>query len=280
MFFDFHTHFDFYGSNLSNSVPLTTTLDAAINCVVQNDIFTVGSSVNIESWQRNLCIANRVNAAAYEKAGNERKLYLPTFGIHPSYTAGLPSSPGELQTVLEPYLAASSLIGEAGLDYFWETKTPPQRQETVLAVQLDHCERTGKYIVLHTKGAEKRILEMLADFPHARPIIHWYDGPQDVFKKLLDRGYPQTFGVGLRYNPVEQAQLRLTPRELILTETDNPESDRWLGGTDDSPLLISRVVSDIASVLGMQKEEAATLTERNSLKIWSDFSDHKDLIRK
>ncbi len=274
MFFDFHTHFDFYGRNLSNSVPLTTTLDAAIDCVVQNNIFTVGSSVNIESWERNKAIADRVNAAA------GRILYLPTFGIHPSYTAGLPASTQELQAAIEPYLAASAIIGEAGLDYFWETKTPPQRQETVLAVQLDHCERTGKYIVLHTKGAEQRILEMLSDFPHARPIIHWYDGPEDVYKKLLDRGYPQTFGVGLRYNPVEQRQLRLTPRELILSETDNPESDRWLGGTDDSPALICRVVADIASVLGIQKEEAAALIEHNSLNIRSDFSDHGDPIRK
>ncbi|MCQ2982844.1 MAG: TatD family hydrolase [Treponemataceae bacterium] len=274
MFFDFHTHFDFYGRNLSNSVPLTTTLNAAIDCVVQNNIFTVGSSVNIESWERNKTIADRVNAAA------GRILYLPTFGIHPSYTASLPSSTQELQAAIEPYLAASAIIGEAGLDYFWETKTPPQRQETVLAVQLDHCERTGKYIVLHTKGAEQRILEMLSDFPHARPIIHWYDGPEDVYKKLLDRGYPQTFGVGLRYNPVEQRQLRLTPRELILSETDNPESDRWLGGTDDSPALICRVVADIASVLGIQKEEAAALIEHNSLNIRSDFSDHGDPIRK
>ncbi len=261
MYVDFHTHFDFYGHNLSNSVPLSTTLDDAINCVVQNDIFTVGSSVNIASWERNKAIAERVNAAA------GRTLYLPTFGIHPSYTADLPSSTQELQAAIEPYLDASTIIGEAGLDYFWETKTPPQRQETVLAVQLDHCERTGKYIVLHTKGAEKRILDMLSDFPHARPIIHWYDGPEDVYRAMLDRGYPQTFGVGLRYNQVEQNQLRLTPLELILTETDNPESDLWLGGTSDSPALICRVVADIASVLGIQKEKAAALIEHNSLGI-------------
>ena len=61
-----------------------------------------------------------------------------------------------------------------------------------------------------------------------------------------------------------------TPIELVLSETDNPGSETWLGGTEESPLLISRVITDIASVKKIDITQAKERILENSLKILSE----------
>ena len=93
---------------------------------------------------------------------------------------------------------------------------------------LDHCERTGKYCVVHTKGAESRIADILADFPHAKPVIHWYDGPDSPYDVFLSRGYMQTFDYEVRYSDHIKALLARMPLEFLLFETDNPTREVFL----------------------------------------------------
>ena len=132
---------------------------------------------------------------------------------------------------------------------------------------LDHCHRNRKYCVIHTKDAEARVLEMLKSFPDAKPIIHWYDGPVDIFKKMLEKGYYTTFGCQVLYSDHIKELLKMTPMEQVLSETDNPDSEKWLGGTDDTPLLIQRVVRDIASVKGISESACCKTIYGNSRKI-------------
>ena len=252
MLVDFHTHLHAYRRGDER--------DAALECIRQNAILTVASSVDRATWNETISLASLGFHAG-------KKLIIPTFGIHPSYCAGLPESEGELAALLEPYLDASPIIGEIGLDFYWEKKAPHETQERVFRCILDHCERTEKYCVVHTKGAESRIADILADFPHAKPVIHWYDGadlPYDVF---LSRGYMQTFGCEVRYSDHIKALLARTPLEFLLSETDNPTGEVWLGGEDSSPLLIKRVVHDIAEAKGIEDTEAESILQKNAEKI-------------
>lgn len=257
MLVDFHTHLDQYSPS---------ALRAAIDCIRENKILTVAASCDIASWKKNLKIAQSAS-----------DLIIPTFGVHPSYCAEFPENAGEIITLLEPYLAQSPVIGEIGLDFFWETKIPHKKQELVFRACLDHCERNGKTAVIHTKGAEERICDILRDFPHAKIVIHWYDGSEETFKTYLDRGYFQTFGYETRYSEHIRHLLALTPNELLLSETDNPTGEPWLcekqgiAGADNSPLLIRRVVKDIASAKQMSEAETESILERNARKILDEL---------
>jgi len=167
---------------------------------------------------------------------------------------------------LDEALAESSIIGEIGLDYFW-CDLAPQKQERVFEYILDHCNHFSKYCVIHTKGAEARVKDILASFPKARPIIHWYSGPLEVFDAFVERAYPCTFSCELQYSRENQALLARTPRELLLAETDNPDSEIWLGGSSRSPELITRVYADIARLKHWDLEETRSLLTENSLAI-------------
>lgn len=234
MYCDFHTHLHLY----SPGDPDLEQIDAA-------SILTVACSVDLPSYRATQTLSSRN--------------IIPTFGIHP-FQADQEVSSREWEAALE----SSPIIGEVGLDFFWARHVKKHRQEWVFETQLDHAHRRGKSVVIHTQGAEKRVLDILKNFPQARPIIHWYHGPEVWFREILNRGYPCTFGLELRYSRYIRHLARLCPEELLLTETDNPDSEVWLGGTRRDPLLIKEVVKALAKARGQEEEEVKALVWKNS----------------
>ena len=135
---------------------------------------------------------------------------------------------------------------------------------------MEYCNKRGKACVIHTKDAEQEICNILTDYPNVRPVIHWYDGPEDIYREFIRRGYMQTFGVETIRSPHLQKLLRLTPPELLLLETDNPDSEPWLGGTRSDVGLIERVYDEIAGLLGMSRPALEKIIEENFKRIISN----------
>ncbi len=245
-FVDFHTHLDSYKDRAS----LETQL-AGFDGII------VAASMSLSSYKENLLIAGRAEASSFKAR------VVPTLGAHP---ARAEEEIGNLSAYKEA-LRSASLIGEIGMDFCWHKDIPLETQEKVFRFFLEHCEETGKYCVIHTKDAEERICRILEDYPNAKPIIHWYDGPDDVYGEFMRRGYMQTFGCQTMRSKHLQELLRRTPHDRILAETDNPDSEVWLGGSDSSVSLIKRIYGDIANVLGIEMEKAADIINANSLRI-------------
>jgi TatD DNase family protein len=243
MLIDFHTHLHAY-----------ETLPAIVACIEQNAILQVACSEDIDSYE------------ATREMGRASGFIIPTFGIHPRKSGAAPADLGRL----DPYLDSSAIIGETGMDDYWFREVDLAAQERVFTYILDHCEKQQKYCVIHTKGAEERICDILAAYKKVRPVIHWYSGPLDVYKKLLARRYYVTFGCEVYYSPYIRELLSLTPPELILSETDNPSSEPWLGGATSSPLLIRRVVDDIARVKNRDREDMEAIIQENAIRILSE----------
>ncbi|MDP2791523.1 MAG: TatD family hydrolase [Rectinemataceae bacterium] len=103
-----------------------------------------------------------------------------------------------------------------------------------------------------------------------RIVVHWYHGPESIFRKLADLGCFFSFGCEVRYSQEVPDLLALAPEDRLLAETDNPRSEIWLGGARDDPGLIRRVIADMAAVLGKSPVDMETLVERNSLTILRD----------
>ena len=55
--------------------------------------------------------------------------------------------------------------------------------------------------------------------------------------------------------------------ELLLAETDNPDSEPWLGGTRSDLGLIARVYEELAGLLNMQQLELEKIMEDNFNRI-------------
>lgn len=253
MLIDFHTHLDFYKrEELQKQL---TDFSGTI----------VAASVDEKSFLENCCISE------WTKSSARACHIIPTFGIHPNAAdenAPLLYDPSTASRFTE-YLDQSPVIGEIGMDFCW-SKCTHENQEKVFRWFLEYCNRTGKACIIHTKDAEQEICNILTDYPHARPIIHWYDGSEDIYREFIRRGYMQTFGVETIRSPHLQKLLRLTPPELLLLETDNPDSEPWLGGTRNDVNLIERVYDEIAGLLGMSRPALEKLIEENCNRILSN----------
>ena len=160
------------------------------------------------------------------------------------------------------------MIGEIGLDFHW-VKDPSEYtgQKRVFDYFLAAAREQNKTVNLHTKGAEQEILDMLGAYEIEKAIIHWYSGPLDILKAMVNRGWHFTVGVEVMRSEHIRTIVRLVPVGQLLTETDNPGGQKWLTGSLGMPGLILDVVREISEIKKIHPEELAQVIEENFARL-------------
>jgi len=244
MLIDAHIHLDRYEEEL----------DAALQQMVENRIFSIGVSMDIPSYERTLEIGGRC------------ELVLPAFGIHPWNASEYADRLGDVRWAVEQ----TPLFGEIGLDYhFVEDTSRYSAQRKVFEFFLAAAREQNKVVNLHTKGAEQDVLQLLEKHDVQRVIVHWYSGPVEVFRGLAARGVYFTFGPELLESEHIQALARECPLQHLLTETDNA-GQRLPDGSVRMPLLVRDVVTALAGVRGVTVEAMVEMVEANLLRLIGD----------
>lgn len=162
----------------------------------------------------------------------DRKELLFSFGIHPWY-----ADQYEPQAYLELF-EQCDIVGEIGMDNVW-CDVPLPRQRKNLEEQMQIASDLHKPMILHTKGQEREIWEMLKGFSY--PIlIHWYSGDVDVFEKFLDLDCYFTLVPDLALeNPLYALMLREVGADRLFVETDGLSAVAWAKQVEflDFPML-------------------------------------------
>ena len=245
MLIDAHAHLDHYGEKLG----------PALAEITEHRIFTIAVSMDLPSYQRNLEI------------GEMCDLVLPTFGVHPKRAPQYAVRLKDLDKAVEQ----SPMIGEIGLDFHWvEEPSQYPAQRRVFEYFLAAAKEQKKIVNLHTKGAEKEILELLERYDIQRVIVHWYSGPLDILRALIDYGAYFTVGIEVLYSDPIRAITKELPLNLLLTETDNPGGLKWLKGTVGMPLAIQQVVQAVAELKQSTVESIAQTVEKNFSRLIKD----------
>jgi len=245
MFIDAHSHLDKYEEDL----------ESALNEINQHGIFTISNSMDLPSWARNLVIADRCD------------LVLPTLGVHPWNASEYVNC---LEDLDKPIIQ-SSMIGEIGLDHHYITDASLYPAQTkVCEFFLATASQQGKIVNLHTKGAEEEVLHLLRHYNIQRAIVHWYSGPLDVLRAMVDHGFYFTVGVAVLYSQHVQTIARNLPSDLLLTETDNPGGPQSLTGTRGRPLLIKDVIHKLAELRKVKTEVIIDIVQTNCLRLIND----------
>jgi TatD DNase family protein len=244
MLIDAHVHLDKYGD----------LLDQALQEIETERIFTVATAMDVPSYLELQIIAQRSD------------LVLPTFGIHPRRAAEYIDRLSEIGR----YIETSPAIGEIGLDFHWvkDPATYPA-QRKVLEYFIAAAREQNKFVNLHTKAGEKDILDLLESYDVQRAIIHWYSGPMDILRAMIDYGCYFTIGVEVLYSDYIKEIARTIPDHLLLTETDNPGALRWLKKNDDigMPTTIKQVVDALACLRKVSRIELEGLIQANFARL-------------
>ena len=242
MLIDAHVHLDRYGE----------LLDAALKEIEDKQIFTVATAMDLPSYLE------------LQKIAERSKLVLPTFGIHPRRAAEYADRLPEISRHIE----SSPALGEIGLDFYWvkDTSTYPA-QRKVLEYFIAAAREQKKFVNLHTKGGEKEVLDLLEKYDVKRSIIHWYSGPMDILRTMIEYGCYFTIGVEVHFSDHIKSIAKAVPDHLLLTETDNPGGLKCLKDEVGMPTAIENVVKAVAELRNSTPEEIESLVKTNFLQL-------------
>jgi TatD DNase family protein len=242
MLVDAHAHIDWY----------TDALPAALEQIERHRILTMAVAMDVPAYLRTKQIAE---SCPY---------IIPTFGIHPweagRYADGLHE--------LDAYLEETPVIGEAGLDfrYVKDADLYPG-QITVFEYQCAWAQRLSKAMNLHTRGAEKEVLEMIRRYRVVTPIIHWYGGPVDLIEAYLAEGCYFTVGVDVLNPRIEHSIAEILPVDRMLLETDNPDGYLWQAKEIGMPDLLLTILAKVAAIKGMSAGDLEDILWQNWQRI-------------
>ncbi len=246
MFIDCHTHLDYCREEPDQL--LERARAAGVGIIIQ-------SGTDLERSKYSLALAG-----LYPEV-------FATVGFHPHEAGHLTP---ESRTGLELLAMALRVvaIGETGFD-FYHDHWPHAVQEEAFRYQLDLARRLGLPVVVHTRDAAERTLEVLAEAAAGLTVVlHCFPLP-DRLDEVVERGYYVSFAGNLTYkNAIAlQAAARRVPLELLLLETDAP----WLApapwrGRPNSPALVPHVYEFMARLRGLSVEELAGQVEANVLR--------------
>jgi len=176
-------------------------------------------------------------------------------GIHPHQAAD-GESLEELATLAVGRLVA---IGEIGLDFFRDY-APRDDQRRVFTEQLEHAERVGLPVIVHSRAAEDETAALLADFGGI-VVLHCFSSPA-LLPVALERGYYVSFAGNVTYPkaPELREAAHAVPAERLLAETDCPYlAPQPVRGERNEPAYVVHTVAALADARG---EDAAELAQR------------------
>ena len=188
-------------------------------------------------------------------------------GIHPEYSMGVTAADIDRIRELSAHPKVRA-IGEIGLDYYWEKRspetTPPrEEQQKLLRAQLELAREVNLPVIIHDREAHEDCLNIVKDFSDLRGVYHCYSGSLEYAKEILTLGdwYISFTGV-ITYGKAKKARriIENLPIERIMIETDSPyltpEPERLeKKRVRNSSLFVHRVAEQIAEFKGMTVEE-------------------------
>lgn len=185
-----------------------------------------------------------------------------TYGLHPWHADKFRVSD------MEMYFEKCDVIGEIGMDSVW-CSIPLSIQEQVFREQLSIAKQLQKPVVLHTKGQEKEIFNIIKDFANTY-LVHWYSC-SDYLKEYLSLDCFFSIGPDVRWNPAVRRVAALVPSERLLVETDGLDAVKWAYEDRNEPCPITvrdalhRSLNEIAAIRGLSTQETAELVKTNIL---------------
>lgn len=246
MIYDTHAHLDFL-KNLEDV--LSNSKKSKVSKIVTN-------SVNITSCENNLKI---------KKAHPE--IILLAAGLYPEENLKK-SDFNQLKGFVKKNILDISALGEIGLDFSQEE---PSReiQEDIFIKELELAREFNLPVIIHTRKAESRVLEILEEFKDLKIILHCFSGNFKLVKKARELGFYFSIPPSIvRSEHFQKMLSELIPKEKILTETDSPYLSPFKE-FPNQPSNIKESIKVISKIWKISSEKTEKIIEKNFKQIFT-----------
>lgn len=159
-------------------------------------------------------------------------------------------------------------IGEVGLDFTDISDEDRERDEHLFERVLTIARERDLPVIIHSRRAEERVIEILESHPDVRAVLHCFSGKKRLVKRALERKKTY-FSIPVIVEHSEQFQhlVEMVPESRLLTETDAP----FLApkGLDRSePAHIARSIPVIARLKGLEVRDCELVLYENARRLF------------
>jgi hydrolase, TatD family len=222
-----------------------------------------------------VCVGSGGDLATAERAAHLATREPDVFaavGIHPQDASKvLP----EFWPALEELAKAPRVvgIGETGLDYLYDDRSPRQVQREVFARFLTLAASVKRPVICHVRDAHDDAIEILrgGPIPDAGGVIHCFSGNVDHARSYLDMGLFLSFSGVITFKKADDLRkaAAFAPADRILVETDAP----YLApvphrGHRNEPAFVLGILEALAQVRGISPGQAAEATTANAFRLF------------
>ena len=182
---------------------------------------------------------------------------IPSCGLHPWDAQKLTVKD------MEPFLQMVPVIGEIGMDSVW-CKVPLSLQKKVFEAQLELASDLKKPVILHTKGQEKEIANIIQKYPNCY-LIHWYSC-LDHLNDFIEQDCYFSIGPDIWWNPATQNVADKVPLNRLLTETDGLGAVQWAydEAPDEKKVIFTQIPDTTKKALELVIQTSASIRNIDS----------------
>lgn len=139
-------------------------------------------------------------------------------GLHPLYAQNHKT---EINLFLKN-IDKTSYIGEVGLDFSSEGINAKSIQIESFEMILQTVSNKKKILSIHSRKAEKEILELLKRYRAKNAIFHWYSGSVKLIDSIIESGYFFSINPKMIQSKNGKDIISKIPLDRLLTESDGP----------------------------------------------------------
>ncbi len=213
--------------------------------------------------------ADLKSSAASSALANTHDYIFAAVGLHPHAADTFTE-----ETLLAIALLAKNekvvAIGEIGLDFF-RNLSKAENQERVFKELIALAKSLDLPIIVHSRQADSRTLEILKTMMPLRAVIHCFSGDETFLDECLKLGFFVSFTCNITYTKAQALRqiARSVPLERLMLETDAPylppQDER---GRRNEPSNIRVLALEIAKLKGIEFRQIEEATTRNAFNFF------------
>lgn len=227
-------------------------------------------------------IANGVNPASNQSVLDLAKKYpiiKPALGLYPLDALNLPPDGDGMPHTSTPVIIEQALafiqqhkddivaIGEVGLEFKMDLVHQAEQKKLFQDI-IALSERINKPLIIHSRGAELEVLDMLESSKVNKALLHCYSGSKKLIKRASDLGFSFSIPANLQRSQHFQMLVSMVPTSQLLTETDAPLLAPTLGDRN-VPQNVAQTIEQIAKIKGLDSTETSMMVFKNYQALFS-----------
>lgn len=206
------------------------------------------------------------------KLANVNEDFYAIIGLHPIYINEGPEFNYDDYKRLGEHEKVVA-IGETGLDYYHidgDVKAYKEKQQRVFEEHIKLAIELDKPMMIHCRDAYRDVVEILQKYKEEagdrlRGNFHFYVGPADLIKDIIDLGFTISFTGVITFAPQYTELVEKVPLDKMHAETDSPYvSPKPHRGKRNEPLHSVEVIRKIAEIKGLSVEEVRVQLKKNA----------------